>query len=166
MSKSYFSSSPLASRRFIMGTQPSASTLELMRTMLSGMHGNKGITIRLEPDGIVVEGSSQHPFAFLVTDHDLDEQVLSIAGGFVQNGNGIFYLQPAEVSMTGDPAFVVMRVDRNNIDGSAWLESTVSSVPADTPEYAYIPFYEYELVEGDPPSHVLKVVHHIGSVRV
>lgn len=166
MSKGYLSASPLATHRFVQGTMPRASSLELIRTMLNGMHGIGGIRVRLVADGIVVEGGGGLPFAFRVIGYDSDEQLLSLEGGLVQHGNGIFYLDPAEVTMTGNPAFVVMKVDKNNLSNTAWLPSAVSSVPADTPQHAYIPFYEYELTEGDPPSHSLKLVHHTGSVRI
>lgn len=91
---------------------------------------------------------------------------LNLYKGLIKKGNAIVELSEAEITVTGDPSFIVLKVNKQDIAQSGWILNGLASVPGDTATIAHFPFYEYRNVSSAGKPVVLKLayIHRSGSI--
>lgn len=109
--------------------------------------------------------SGEGTWAFSLKSINSSTQTLIMREGLVNLQTSRLYVPETEINLTGSPAFVVLKIKLSDEPEAEWLLSTVSSVPASTPEYHYEPFLEFRIPEGGT-NHNLYLVHNKGSFTI
>lgn len=116
-------------------------------------------------DKWTIECASLPPFAFGVLSLNQSSKELEINEGLVSFPTARIYVPKTTITISGSPAFVVLKVNRTGTPAAEWLSSTVSSVPANTPQHIYEPYYEYRTSPASN-DHFLYLVHRAGSYTI
>lgn len=146
-----------------------ANEVERMARCLNHVYGTGNVRVTpnvhggldIDSDGDQLGGIDLSIFALGIASLEGDTLVLN--EGIITYGLVRTALAAKTIKLTGNPAFVIMMVNKAN-RSAAWMPDALAAIPANTPKQLYIPYYEFDLVE--PSFYVLRRIHRLANGEI
>jgi len=140
--------------------------------ILNNVRGFGGTQVYVHDYGIDIRGKrggldiSLFTFGLsAVKQSELGETRITINPGLVFVSGSIRLVpEKKDLVVNGNPAFVLLVINKRSA-GATPEWQVGSAIPADSPQYSYVSFYEFRATGVDSVL-ALSMIHHLGNVRL